>query len=378
MSEGEFDVVGSSTATFSVEVAKVNNYQTVLFSSSDYEHLLLMGLYDPEKDAVIANDTTTALALCMLNPLLIHAGYEELTDYFEALKESEGLGLILDHIANVHQTEPNILFDRELNPQLFELAYQASEEIMEHLADDGKLLNDNADNGMPAIDDADGVAISFVNPDHLWYGVAIYTIIEDTLKDLTQVRPAIGLEYAWGWPPSVEYREQATNYDLGNGYFRIELNSGYDLNEFSSANAKGMGTRLNTIQALKYMIKLGVGQEPVIDFSGIYNMVTEEHIEAFDSASDQKNVPQLVSAFSDLFIDNSENVALWLWPNKPDSSGDAYLAVTGLIIRNIISEFDMAGLSDIEVPFFYDLINSNKDITYTLLQENGTIVSIAY
>lgn len=377
-------MTADSILPFSVEVVDSENYQIVMFSTNEPGNIVYMGLYDPLQQTITANDTTTALALCMLNPLLIGTNYNELNQFFNELETVQSFELMLKNIADNHQNAPNHLFSYEHNSALYGLAFNAAKEAMESLGSSNNNLKNDSVSHIPYIAEVAGSSISFVNPNNVWYGAAIYTIHRltgkrDTLKDETKIQiAATRLEHSWAWPPDFSYQKLSTNYALGDGLFQIELNSRFHNNwteETEHSPAKAIGTRLNVLQGIYSLLNLSIGEEPDDEFENLYEHIElENHKEMLNSQISQANVPELIKVFCSLLTYNKNDVADWLLHNKSEHTGSAFISATANMIHNNVQVYELWGYSEIKIPFFYDFVYTQNEITYRLEQQDGNII----
>ena len=361
---------------FSVDAPQADKYQLLLFRSKSGQKPVYVGMYDPNRGTVTANDTTTALALTMMNPYLVYTTQSQRHDYLMAVKQNQKFYQLLTHLNNAYTNDATMALDYETNPTIFQLVAQIIKETMLALSQGGQ---NPADREAPYIEDATGDDITFVNPRHVWYAAGVHPD-EGSLDEVVTInRKQTLLSFNWGWPPVVLTDPQETTYGLGDGYFKLHLAKGIDFDKIDQWDDPiGRATILNTAQSVLYIAEMAIGYMPLPDMDQITNHITISNDAALALGRNiaERNAEGFIVDFCHLIESNSEELAYWIWQETHENAADYYLSTFAGIIKNVTFVFKLMGLVNEHGPFFWDLVTAPGEVTYYVTQQGGTIASM--
>lgn len=403
-------------STFTINIVDSDNYQVVLFRKDGTDHVVYLGLYDPHLNTITANDTTTALGLALLNPFLIHAGKNKIEAFInEALEleneeqlKHEQLADLIANINDKHKDNPDELLNSVANPEIFNFAAELTKQISEELGignngDDNDQKDQNGSNDTipdyPFIENSINDRYIFLkNPNHIYYAFEVRDR-NDSLTGIGKLQPSEFIHHNWGWPPDVETGIYDLPFNLGYGRFNVVFDNGFndlpnhgntstafvqDMNndfvQYSNnppiSPTIQLATTLNTAQAFSLLIDLGVGKIPDIDHESLtINTGSPEFKNIFnDSFAEEGDVHKLVGAFCEVFGDEDNRLARWVWHNKVgettviDAASFYIKTMFTNIIPNIVHALDE---EDVDILFFYDLRHKAGRKEYTFVKVEG-------
>ena len=365
--------------SFSVQANEAEKYQLLFFNSKSSNNPVYLGLYDPLENEVMANDTSTALALTLFNPYLIYTDQVQRNEYLNAVKQSNKFSQLLSLLNNAYQSNANSALDYDTNPEIYQVAAQLMKEALENLGGGRGLKKSSVSIGDPPyIKDAAGEDITFVNPRHVWYAAGVYPDAGNLSDVATIYRKQTILSFNWGWPPVITTDPEETKYKLGNGYFKLQVTKGGDFAKITQWNDPvGRATILNSGQIVIYITELIIGHLPIPDFASLPNHFHISAERAYQLSSDiaQKNVEGFLTHFFSLMADNSEEIAYWIWQDTQSNAAHHFLSTAAGIFKKVTFVLELLGYVNEQGPFVWDLVFAPRDITYFVTQTNGTITS---
>lgn len=372
----------SQNGNFSVPSNEANKYQTLFFNHKITGLPVYFGITNPVTNIVAANDTSTALALTLFNPYLIYTNQTQREQYIQAVKQLAKFSQLMDLIGAAHQADAKTALDYNTNPTIYQVACQLMKEAMESLGG-SKGLNKaaNATIDPPEIEDVPGNAINFVNPLSTWYAAGIYPDNNQLKEVVTIDRNQSVLAYNWGWPPVITTTPEKTNYNLGNGTFKLYVTKGGDFTKLDQWNDPvGRATICNTAQTVVYLMDLIIGNNSyfsenlISDFSQHFQLTSDQEI-SLSEAIGSLDIEAFIINFAESMIDNIDGISYWIWQETPTAATEQYLENAMTIFKNVSLVFKLLGIMNEQAPFFGDLVFAPKDVTYMLTQTNGTITS---
>ena len=366
----------NADGTFEVAAVDGDNFQIILCKVAGKENIAYIGIHDPVGNTLIINDTTTALGLTILNPLMVYAQHEHITGFLDAVRNNNKFPELIANIRNVHHTNPNILFDIDANPTLYQLSFMIMKETMEYLGNKAYSSKLYEKSSAPTIENATGSNINFVNPRHVWYAAAIHPNNgpQHGLVHIQRVKKLVSFQFAW--PPVALLQPEITSYDLGDGYFAIHMAMGLNISKITHPDAIGRGTLLNTGQAFLYILKIALGFAPDVNIANLPDYITISPADAFEfsEAMLEGDVPKMIMTFCDILAKNAEGIGYWIWQEYQNNAASNFVRSIGGIVKNAAFVLKILGFVNEEVPFFYDLIKAPREVTYYITQSNGEII----
>ncbi len=383
---GDLEVVSSSSTadvnadgSFSVEATKADQYQLLFFRSKTSQKIVLLGVYDPTTQTVSANDSSTALAMILFNPYLLYSTQTDRQNYLEMAKTEDTFAQLVQKLDEAYLADAEKALDYDSNPAIFQLAAQLMKEDMQNLSQGGNQLHKAAvSSAPPAIQDVAGTPIQFVNERHVYYAAGIYPN-DGAQSDVVSIdRVESIIDYYFGWPPYVYGQPAVTDYDLGNGYFKVYVTKGGDFSTLGQWNTpEGRATTMNAAQMVIYMIDLIMGHTPLGDPQKFGEYFTLDAGVAYALTSDivQGNMTQMMTDLGDMMKNNSQAVALWVWQGYQADGAQAFMTAASDIFSKVTFVFEILGYGNEQAPFIWDLIFAQRDVTYYVTQQDGAIVS---
>lgn len=368
----EFGADGS----FSIKAPKAEKYQLLLINSKTGQNPVYIGISDPATKTVSANDTTTALALTLLNFNLALASQSDKEEYLQAVRQNHLFPQLVDLLKEAYQTDAELALDYDTNPAIYQFAAQIMKETMERLSNQIGLNGYDA-NEPPNIKDIAGDEIVFVNPRHIYYGAGTYPNDEDLKSVITVNRKESLVSFEWGWPPAYVTEPRETPFDLGDGYFRIYMHKGGDFSKITAWNDPvGRATICNTGQIIISIMDLVIGHLPQPNLAKLPERFPISSLDAEKLISDitQEDPGQLVIDLLNLIGKNGEDLAYWIWQESGNEAASEFLKSAAGLAKKATFVLELLSFGNTTGPFIYDLVFATKDVEYFITQENGEII----
>ncbi|MBD3226545.1 MAG: hypothetical protein GF313_17600, partial [Caldithrix sp.] len=360
---GASDVQGDGS--FSVDATMTDDYQLMMFRSKSNGNPVFLGLYDPAKQEVSASDSSTALALTLLNPYLVFADQMQKDQYLAEVMNNPKFENLLNMLNDAYMNDASDIFNYDDNPKLYQLIVQIMKESMSNLgngyqATERALYKDGVSIGEPPyIQDASGDDIMFMNPRHVWYAAGIYPNDGNLSDVVTLGRAQTIVSYNWGWPPQISVSAQETPYTLGNGTFKIGVYKGIDLTKLNQWNDPvGRASILNTGEAILNIIRLANGYMPEPDFAKLSNHINISPANAEQLNKDlvERNTEAFLVDFCIFVASNSQSLANWAWQENQVAAAQNYLNQFTELMESVSFVFKLMGFINEEGPFYWDLL----------------------
>jgi hypothetical protein len=370
-----------SQGAFSIGVPECNKQQVMLFNSKATGDPIYLGLYDPLTETVMANDTSTALALALFNPFLIKTDQAMRQEYLNAIKASPGFGELLSllNAAYDQNAEGALSFDE--NPLMYQALAELMKEAMETLGQRYALRAPAVPQATaPYIEGAPNTGISFVNPTHVWYAAGIFPDDGQNQSAVVTIdRVEKIVEMHWGWPPVVITEPAETPHALNDGFYRISLYQGYDFSKIAQFQDDPLGraTLYNTVQTVAYLVDLVLGIAKVPDFISLpkYVNISADRAHQFSEAIIKGDMSSFLATFSKWVVDNSEAIAYWYWQDAQNDAATHFMKAAGGILGNVCTVLKVLGFANEQAPFFWDMAFAPHEVTYFITLLGGEITS---
>ena len=232
----------------------------------------------------------------------------------------------------------------------------------------------------PYLEDVAGNAINFVNPQPIWYAAGIYPG-GNNLNGVVTINQQTISSFDWGWPPTITANPSKTNYNLGNGGFKLYITKGADFSKLNLWNDPvGRATTCNSAQAVIYLMDLIIGNnnyftQAMMSSFAQYFQLSADQAFMLSQAIGSHDIETFIIQFSDNVINNFDKVSYWIWQEQPSNATMEYLENVMTIFKNVALVFKLLGIMNEQAPFFGDLVFAPGDITYNITQTNGVITS---
>lgn len=369
----------SNDGKFKVNATKAEKFQVLLFNEKTTNKPVYLGLYNPTLKKVTANDTSTALALTLFNPLLIYSKQSDREIYLEAVKQNQKFSQLLELLRTAYKTNAQTALDYNTNPLVYQTAVELMKETMEGLGGNKgfKGLRKETSNP-PYIEDKPGDDIVFMNPTHVWYAAGIYKRDNSLIGLETISRVEKILSFNFGLPPVVVSEPEPTVYPLGDGDFRIYLAKGFDFTKFTQwDDPMGRATILNSGQTILYIIEIVIGNFFDVNLLTLPNYFHVSLDRGYQLSKDVAtgDVAGFLEHFLSLIADNSEELAYWIFQEYQSNAAHQFINTCATIIGKVTKVLEIIGYANEQGPFVWDIIFAPKDITYLVTQINGIIQS---
>lgn len=365
---------------FSVEANEANNHQILMISDEKSENPVLLGLYNPELKELVVNVESTILSLALLNPYMMTSTKEERDRYLEILRNSNDFQEIIIYLEGLYKESPSEALNYEANPVLYQKITQlslSSLKELETLKQTNELSlvkREFSEETNPYIMNTTGTSIKIMNPRHVYYACGVYPN-DKGLREIVDVKRKTQLvNFNLGTFTS----PAETEYNLGNGYYRLKIAKGLDFSAMMNINDPvGRATLYNTAQSILYLVELMIGQEAETDIESLVQFLTFTlgQSSELESALSKGNAAEFTMTFLDIIIENSEQIADWVWQDNENNAGEQYIEALANIMKNLTLATEVLGFVNEQGPFIYDLMFAPKEINYYITQTNGIIES---
>ena len=367
---------------FEVEAPETQRYQTIIISDSETQNPVYLGLFDPVTETFTANDTTTAISLALMNPYLLLSEQSIREEFVNELKNQSKFQSLLHSLQFAYTKNAKLALDYDENNQIYQLVAELIIDTFEALSEQNKMFSfssKDVESSEPHIINSDGDAITFVNPRHAWYAASINKNTIEHVNTISINRKEKLISFGWSWPPAHFTENALTDYNLGDGYFKIDLAKGFSFRNLTDLNDPvSLGTLLNTGQVIIYTIDLVVGFLPAPNIINLPNhlSITEQRARQIAWALANRETKDLILTFLNLILDNVEGISYWIWQETQNNAQHQFLSSAAGILGNVAIAFKILGLANDQVPFYWDLISAPNEITYFITQNNGEITSV--
>jgi len=364
---------------FKLDATLADKPQMLLISSKETGNPVYIGLYDPYTQSVLANDSSTALALALMNPYLIYTDLAKRQEYIDAVKQSPYFTELIELLRQGYVSDPETVLSYEDNPLIFQKVVYLMRDALESMGGAKALIDYEGYWDPPYIEDAEGTNINFISPRHTWYVAGVYPNGGDQLDGVVTLdRKETVVSLNWGWPPVVLTEPAETEYDIGNGTFKVHVTQGYDYSKvFQLDDPVGRATLYNTGQGIIYFVDLVVGIAVVPNFIELpqHLHISAHRTNKLIQAITSQDVSGFVVEFSKLIIDNTDEITYWIWQETQNTAATHFLKNVGHLLGDVCFVLKILGFANEQFPFFADIAFAPHDVTYYLAQENGDLVS---
>lgn len=369
---------------FSVTSPTADKYQLLFLSAKNTGKPVYIALYDPAANSLSANDTSTALALTLFNPMLIYTTQAQRAEYLAAVRTHPRFGALVAALRAAYAANAANALDYGANPATYQLAGEIMHGTMVDL---GAALAPEGGQAVlaspPYLEDVPGGDVKFVNPTHVWYGVGVYPDDAGRRETLSLDRRKTIVEFHWGWPPVVVTQPVSLQYGLGDGYFRLHLARGLDFSKFASwDDPVGRATALNSATGILYLIELVVGKIPLLSTLQLGTLPRYLHISASQASElgvdvAHGDVKGFLVHLAGIVASNAEELAYWVWQGTANQGAHVFIGEAASILKNVVLVFKILGFTNEQAPFFWDLFATPSEVTYYVTQSGGVLTNTA-
>lgn len=374
----------SADGKYRLQVPITSSQQQLIFVTKEEEEPVYVAIIDPVSESVFGNDSTTALALLLMNPYLLEAetGYRD--EFINVAVTHHEFSSLVSMLRSAYSHDARTALSYSVNPQIYQLASDISKETFETLG--GRWTSGKDEWGeAPQIIDASGTDIAFVNSRSIFYTAAVYEWEEPpmTMQDLVTVDCWQGLyEMSWGWPATYVPIPANTQYDLGDGYFMVEL---FRMGDATYSNPsgwwstpEGRALALNTARTVLFFIEQYSGYLGGYNADQAQTLINNLDIPAYlvtdlENAIEEENTLAFVKSYGELVRYVSAIVARWFWAGTETSETLVYLDGISVLMSNTCQGFTASGHTTSEGTFFWDFIHAPDHIVYYVAQEGDSL-----
>jgi len=374
----------SAEGRYRLQVPVTSSHQLLLFVTKEEEESVYICIIDPVSESVISDDSTTALALLLMNPYLLDAesGYRD--EFMSSAVTHPEFSSLVSMLQAAYAANARTALSYSSNPLIYQLASQISKETFETLG--GRWTFSGGDWGeVPQVIDAPGGDIAFVNSRSIFYTAAVYEWAEPpmTMQDLVTVDCWDGLyEMSWGWPATYVPVLTNTQYEMGDGYFMIELyrkgNESYSSPSGWWSTPEGRALALNTARTVLYFVEQYTGYMGGYNADQAQALINNLEIPAdiaadLESAIEEGNTLAFAKSFGELVQEVSVIVARWFWNGTETTETLTYLDNSSQLLKSVCQGFAASSYGTTEGTFFWDFVHAPDSIVYFVAQEGDSL-----
>ncbi len=384
----------SASGNYSVDAPVTDGLQMHIFRSTSTGNPVLIGFGSAGGGESVVSAESTALALLLLHPYASLLPPQKSPEFLSAGQSAASFPQLTAALEQAYAADAETALELDDNPGLYQLVMEVVEEAVAGLASPPAAAALAGAAELPTIEDAAGAFIDFLNPHYVHYAAGIEALeavgvssVQDAVLLAARTRTAD--EWDWAWPPATPGATPArTTHPLGDGYFRIDLQS-FDpalLGSWSSLPAAAAGDPLalatlhNTAATLRLLFRQVMQHEPVpvID-ERAHADYPEELILTGPINSNllagfaNRDADALTAAFVGMMAANAGAIASWLWaPGEEDAA--AYVSMAARLLHNMVRAAQAYDYGD-DRFFPAAALYGAPPTSYFVTQEAGVIVS---
>jgi len=358
--------------------------QQVLFVTSEHGNPVLLTTVRTSNTESVTNEITaksTAKSLVLLNPLFLGTTKDQRAKILDkAVSNSNFPGLEQD-IKTLLVNDPENVLNYQKHPGIYKEAATIAMDILGRNTQN-KAKTYSSEDKTPWVEDVDNdPKVTFFNPRSIYYGVGINNLNQGSDDDVISISAKSSYFHVQlSWPPIKKTDPTETDYDLGDGNFKITMTKGFDFSQDDILDWKtpnGRATISNSGKAFLFIIDLVSGLDITPAGSWAKLIVTSagtaKTMAALNKDFTEHDSGNIFLDFLSLLSENKGNIGLWLWE---DATSDAQRKFVG----NLCKVLGGAGIalkvlkaSNEALPFVIDLIKAQKTTTLRLSQNGGNL-----
>ena len=362
-----------------------DNHNEVLVATYNDEPVLL-GYVLPDDDDVSIDAESTALALTMMNPLLMNTTAAVRSQIAGNVKQHEDFANLVSTIAAIYVNDTANTLDYDKYPEIYTKsvtifldvynAYNSSSKISAT-----ELLED------PYIEDRNENIVGYVNPSYVYYGSnTLDTGNNSSFSFLLEQREF--LDFGLSWPPQIFGEPPEVERNLSDGTYIIDFYKGFVLQDGMTAadlidftEPFGQATLVNTLRGVANILDIVLSLPHFKIEDAVHHLeFNAADVMNFSESLASGDVKGAVTSALNLLLDNTDNILYAVWQNltSPEQYGEqtsqlhTYLQQVGPVLKNVAVVMRVVGAVD-KVPFFVDLIGSKSHIQYSITHTDGVI-----
>jgi len=220
--------------SFSVKSIINEKPQIILIANSSGDPLLLSPILPGQKSDIEISVRSTAKSLILMNPIFIFTSNEQRIKLLNSLDNNPKFEKLVTDLTTLLVEDTRNTLNYDQHPRIYEQVIDISFEILKN---SNFNYNESESGGKsplaenPYIKDAPGDKVLFYNPNTVYFAAEIYPSGVDEPKDVILLDAKNSLvSFKFGWPPIYYTDPTETEYELGNGTFKIQMTKGFDIN----------------------------------------------------------------------------------------------------------------------------------------------------
>jgi hypothetical protein len=363
-----------SNGSFTVDAIDSDTYQWLVFTSRTSGNPVMLGLYDPGARSVMANTTSTALALTMSLPHLVWSGDSDRQSYVQQVQLDGGWTTLEAALVAAWETDAETALDYETNPVIYQQVVEIARNAMETLGSGGR---DGVD--PPHLEYNGGVGeIDIVNPRHIWYTLQQFEW--DWTPSGTWVADRDDEpDFEWGWPTVVTAAPRTIHLNVNDGTYFYCFEKGDDFTMIDQwSDAVGRATALNTTDSADHLLELVTGYRcsPNPMFLGDHVNIPSIYANELSQALVQRQPERFVSSFWHLMAQYSDDWSDWMWDGDAPGAAEDYLEAVGWIAGDVCFAIDLLSYNTDSGPFWWDWCLVDESPCYEVEIVDGIVSSM--
>jgi len=360
---------GSAVAadgTFSVSIPDTDTRQTIALVAASGDVVLLGTVGRSESSGVVIDATSTAVALVRMNPFMTMFSESDRAIVAEDAELKPGWAALVSLVEDAVTDAAGVLGGAALS----DASQQAAQLVIDALDDEPTNPTQLAD---PWLEDVDGDAVSWVNPDAICYAAVFrsLTAVDSLIVPIDVDRGRIRVTA--GWPPTVHVTGNTrTQIDIGDGTYRTRLVHS-SFRDYDPATPDGVATTCNVGRAVTEVVALVSGT--VARRNGADLDLNGRGAVELGGAVRARDPYRMINALASVMADESESVAEWLWRTGNPDCAD-FLSAVCPVLSEVVFATGIIADGESRVPFFSQLVTSTPETEIAISQLDGVMTQV--
>lgn len=380
-------VKAGQSESVSLSVEETDKPQ-VLFATNGKNEPVLLGLVDPATESFEVSARTTALSLVLMNPVFMMTSADQRSKILESAAKHPAFQTLEESIVNLLKTDPENVLDIELHPKIYEQAVLISIDLLKNSGLNG-LKSAHAENDRPWLEPYGNQKVNVKNPKSNYFACSFNPSIDDKKAHLIDAKSSL-VSFEFAWPP-VYFTEPTDNYFSirKDGNYQVLITKGFDFSEPASflnyGTLNGKATLSNIGKTIGLAIDLVVGLD--VPIGGLLELTFDMRANYYIGESMARNFQEgdglgFMLNVCEFIETNNEIILYWLRTGLNPKVGSKldlqlYLAHTAKFLKNLAMVTKIVSVGNTTanklIPFVYDLVTSDKTISYTFAMKNGRL-----
>lgn len=369
----------ANNANLNIKGLKSDNFQALFARAQSNGKALAIGLFDPVQKRMVVNDTSTVVSLSMFHPYMIFADYDQRKQYIEEVKKHPMFPELLSKYNDNLMNNPDKIFEITENSEFFQKMSGMMKGTFETMGEKNMIGGDRpVTPKMPALEDAPGGKIKFLNGNNIFYGGGLYDkngAIQKSFSIGGEDKPMVA---KLGWPPQIQTATKETEFDMGDGNFDVVMSKGFDFNKMADPHDPvGKGTAMNIAKCMVNVMEIMMGYQAkpnLEDFAGKITVPNDIGFKITDGITREKPT-QLLDGVLELVEHNGDQMAEWMFGTAKTNATTEFVKEVAGMMRKMSFISEVLGHSDDKGPFIGEMIESPGMLKISVSQSGGTITS---